>query len=171
MFNMIPESQPAELNQLSLGGALSTHAARRYAYELSYQRVYAIAFWMTGNELAAEEILEESFRSAFSETAFPTCDEIDQHLVQQLRRQFQIPVFTLNCDGVTAVKSVRHNTLRVELERAVIELPATEKLIFVLHDVERYEHDRIARLLGITERESRLGLHQGRLRLREILSK
>jgi len=65
---------------------------------------------------------------------------------------------------------VRSNTLRVDLEAAVIQLPATEKLIFLMHDVERYDHDRVARLLGITERESRLGLHQARLRVRELLA-
>ena len=56
------------------------------------------------------------------------------------------------------------------LERAVIELPATEKLVFLLHDVEGYNHAKIGRLLGLTEDESKLGLHQARLRIRELVA-
>jgi DNA-directed RNA polymerase specialized sigma24 family protein len=56
------------------------------------------------------------------------------------------------------------------LERAVVQLPATERLVFLLHDVERYEHARISRLLGLNEQESALALHQARLRLRELLA-
>jgi len=41
------------------------------------------------------------------------------------------------------------------LERAVIQLPDTEKMIFLMHDVEGYDHARIARLLGMTEDSSR----------------
>jgi DNA-directed RNA polymerase specialized sigma24 family protein len=40
-----------------------------------------------------------------------------------------------------------------------------------MHDVERYGHVRIARLLGISEESSMLGLHQARLRMRELLAK
>jgi RNA polymerase sigma-70 factor (ECF subfamily) len=66
---------------------------------------------------------------------------------------------------------VRRNTLRVDLERAVIQLPNTEKMIFLMHDVEGYDHAHIARLLSITEDSSRQGLHQARLRMRELLAK
>ena len=59
---------------------------------------------------------------------------------------------------------------RVYLERAVVQLPATEKLIFLLHDVEGYDHQRIAHLLGMDEKESQLGLHQARIRVRELVS-
>ena len=77
---------------------------------------------------------------------------------------------TLDCAPCHQVLSVRHNTLRVDLERAVIQLPDTEKMIFLMHDVEGYDHARIARLLGMTEDSSRQGLHQARLRVRELLA-
>jgi DNA-directed RNA polymerase specialized sigma24 family protein len=57
------------------------------------------------------------------------------------------------------------------LERAVVQLPPTEKMIFLMHDVESYDHARIARTLGLTDEESRVGLHQARLRMRELLAK
>jgi DNA-directed RNA polymerase specialized sigma24 family protein len=61
--------------------------------------------------------------------------------------------------------------MRVDLERAVVQLPDTEKLIFLMHDVERYDHTRIANLLGISLQSSIEGLHQSRLRMRELLAK
>ena len=78
---------------------------------------------------------------------------------------------TLNCAAADRVMSVRTNTLRVDLERAVVQLPNTEKMIFLMHDVERYDHARIASLLGISIQSSMEGLHQARLRMRELLAK
>lgn len=144
---------------------------RRDIFELNRHHVYAVAFWMTGNELAAEDLMSDAFRSAFLATPDPTTAEIDQALVGELKKTFDIPVFTLDCAMSKEIRNVRSNTLRTELELAVIALPATEKLIFVMHDVEGYDHDCVARLLGITERESRHGLHQARLRMRESLAK
>jgi DNA-directed RNA polymerase specialized sigma24 family protein len=68
------------------------------------------------------------------------------------------------------VSNVRRNTLRVELERAIVQLPYTERMIFCMHDGDAYDHARIARTLGISESESRHGLHQARLRIRELVS-
>jgi DNA-directed RNA polymerase specialized sigma24 family protein len=68
------------------------------------------------------------------------------------------------------VVGLRRNTKRVELELAVVQLPPTERMIFLLHDVERYDHSRISRILGLSEQESAYGLHQARLRLRELLT-
>jgi RNA polymerase sigma-70 factor (ECF subfamily) len=144
---------------------------RREVFERNRHRVYAVAFWMTGNELAAEDLMSDVFRAAFLATPNPSVEDIDQALVGELKKMFDIPLFTLHCATTNQVRNVRSNILRTELEGAVIELPATEKLIFVMHDVEGYDHDRVSRLLGITGRESRLGLHQARLRVRELLAK
>jgi DNA-directed RNA polymerase specialized sigma24 family protein len=61
--------------------------------------------------------------------------------------------------------------MRVDLERAVVQLPNTERMIFLMHDVERYDHTRIASLLKISLQSSIEGLHQARLRMRELLAK
>jgi DNA-directed RNA polymerase specialized sigma24 family protein len=68
------------------------------------------------------------------------------------------------------VSQVRRNTRRADLERAVVQLPSTERMIFLMHDVENYDHARIARTLGISEVESKAGLFQARLKLRELLA-
>jgi RNA polymerase sigma-70 factor (ECF subfamily) len=143
----------------------------RGIYEQNRHRVYSLAFWMTDNELAAEELMIESFSRAFAANDEPSSHDIDRALLAVLREYMPLGEFTLDCATCDQVLSVRRNMLRVDLERAVVELPNTEKMIFLMHDVERYDHSRIAGLLGITEQESRSGVHQARLRLRELLAK
>ncbi|MBE7182170.1 MAG: RNA polymerase sigma factor, partial [Terriglobus roseus] len=58
---------------------------------------------------------------------------------------------------------------RVALERAVGTLPPGYRLVFVLHDVEGYEHNEIAEMLECSTGNSKSQLHKARLKLREIL--
>lgn len=140
-------------------------------YELNRHRVYSLAFWMTDNELVAEELMTQTFSRAFAESGEPSEEEIDRALLAELHEYVDFRPLSLQCAAADRVLSVRRNTLRVDLERAVVQLPATEKMIFLMHDVERYDHVRIAGLLGISEDISCQGLHQARLRLRELLAK
>jgi RNA polymerase sigma-70 factor (ECF subfamily) len=140
-------------------------------YELNRHRVYALAFWMTDNELDAAQLMSHAFCRAFAKADTPTAEEIDRCLISELREYMPLGTLTLNCAPCERVLSVRRNTLRMDLERAVVQLPPTEKMIFLMHDVESHDHARIARTLGLSDEESRLGLHQARLRMREILAK
>ena len=58
---------------------------------------------------------------------------------------------------------------RLHLQRAVDELPPGYRRIFVLHDVEGYEHNEIASLVGCSIGNSKSQLHKARLKLRELL--
>jgi RNA polymerase sigma-70 factor (ECF subfamily) len=140
-------------------------------YENSRHHVYSLAFWMTDNELAAEELMTQTFCRAFAASPEPTANDIDRALIAELRDYMELGALTLNCAPCDRVLSVRQNTMRVDLERAVVQLPTTEKMIFLMHDVECYDHVRIARLLGISKHASVQGLHQARLRMRELLVK
>lgn len=140
-------------------------------YERNRHRIYSLAFWMTDHELAAEELMTQVFCRAFASRTEPTADDVDRALISVLRKYMDLGVLSLNCAPTDRVMSVRTNTLRVDLERAVVQLPNTEKLIFLMHDVERYDHTRIASLLGISVQSSMEGLHQARLRMRELLAK
>ena len=144
---------------------------RKAIYEQNRHRVYALSFWMTDNELEAEQMLAATFVRAFAEGANPSEEDIDHAFIALVREQQLIGFLTLNCKEATETLNVRSNTKRVHLERAVVQLPATEKLIYLMHDGEAYGHARIARTLGISEQESKLGLHQARLRIRELVAK
>ena len=58
---------------------------------------------------------------------------------------------------------------RLALERAVADLPAGYRLIFILHDVEGYEHNEIAAMLDCSIGNSKSQLHKARLKLRDAL--
>ncbi len=147
-------------------------AAERYqqVYERDRHRIYSLAFWMTDNELAAEELMKNAFWRAFAASPDPSAETVDRALISELREQMPLGVLTLESVSCEQILSLRRNTLRVHLERAVVQLPATERMIFLMHDVEAYDHGRIARMLGLSEKDSQQGLHQARLRLRELLA-
>jgi RNA polymerase sigma-70 factor (ECF subfamily) len=147
---------------------------RPEVYEAVYQenrhRLYAMAFWMTDNEMSAEELMRNSFLRAFAANAQPTAEMLDRALITEIREFMPLGLLTLDEGICTEAPSIRRNILRVHLERAVVKLPATERMIFLMHDVENYGHERIAGYLGLSEDESVLGLHQARLRLRNLLA-
>jgi len=139
-------------------------------YEQNRHRVYALSFWMTDSEMQAEQLLEATFVRAFERNSAPTEQQIDNALIAELRENYVIGEFTLDCALATEVHNIRTNTKRVHLELAVVQLPATEKLIFLMHDVEGYSHARIAQTLSISVTNSKHGLHQARLRIRELVA-
>ncbi len=58
---------------------------------------------------------------------------------------------------------------RIDLERALAELPEGCRAAFVLHDVEGLEHKEVSEVLGIAEGTSKSQVHKARLRLRGLL--
>ena len=60
---------------------------------------------------------------------------------------------------------------RIDIDRAVEQLPKGYKSVFVLHDIEGFEHEEISRKMGISVGTSKSQLHKARLKLRGILKK
>ena len=58
---------------------------------------------------------------------------------------------------------------KMDLERALTQLPAGCRAAFVLHDVQGLEHREVAEALGIAEGTSKSQVHKARLRLRALL--
>jgi RNA polymerase sigma-70 factor, ECF subfamily len=58
---------------------------------------------------------------------------------------------------------------RVNLQRAVEQLPPGYKAVFVLHDIQGYEHNEIAGIMGCSIGNSKSQLHKARMRLRDLL--
>ncbi|HVF45193.1 MAG TPA: RNA polymerase sigma factor, partial [Pyrinomonadaceae bacterium] len=58
---------------------------------------------------------------------------------------------------------------RITLEDALSRLPPGYRAAFVLHDVEGYEHEEVARLLGCAVGTSKSQLHKARTKLRKLL--
>ena len=152
------------------GVAAIARADRERIYEANRHRVYSLAFWMTNNELAAVSVAQNAFVRAFAAASEPTAEMIDRALITEVRELMPVGELTLACEPAKEILNVRRNVKRVHLECAVVELPATERLVFLLHDVEGYDDHKISRLLGISAHEVLQGLHQARLRMRELIA-
>src|SRR3989449_2947926 len=59
----------------------------------------------------------------------------------------------------------------LDLERAVAGLPPGARQVFVLHDVEGYRHEEIARLTGVAVGTSKAQLFRARRLLREEIGR
>ncbi len=140
----------------------------RRVYDDNRHRIYALAFWMSDNELIAEQLMKNTFQKVFA-LGIDDPESIDRALLVELQEVVTLGPLSLKCQPSNSVAEARKNVRRVDLERAVVQLPPTERLVFLMHDVEAYDHDRIGRLLGLSHKESQSALHQARLRIRELL--
>ena len=80
-------------------------------------------------------------------------------------------------DDLESLESARSDAVRTsrpapgsDLEHAVQSLPEGARMVFVLHDIEGYQHEEIGRLMGIAEGTSKAQLHRARRLLREALT-
>ena len=151
-------------------GIKRQEAQFRRIYKENCHKVYSLAFWMTDHEQIAEQIAANAFLRAFQSGRPPSAEQLDQALLAEVKDVVALEGLSLRCNISSVRVSLRRNIKRVHLERAIMQLPATERLIFLLHDVEGYDQARIARLLDISEEDSQLGLHQARLRVRELVA-
>jgi RNA polymerase sigma-70 factor, ECF subfamily len=152
------------------GLTVQARADFKAIYEEHRDRVYSLAFWMTDSELEAEEISTRVFLKSFHTKGEITPEVIDKNLIAEFRDIAPIGNLTLNTK-VETDKKVAGNTKRIHLERAVVQLPLTERLAFLLHDVDGYDHGRIAKTIGITEDESRRAVFHARNKVRELVAK
>jgi RNA polymerase sigma factor (sigma-70 family) len=148
----------------------STEARQRDIFESHRHRAFSLAFYMTGNEMEAEEILTRTFVKAFQESEQPDAFTVDSALVAEMRE-----LFSLQSEQPAAVASPEltlqyRNVLRSDLEAAVQSLPANERLCFLLRDVEGYSPEAIAALLQVPVAQVQRGLFSARLRLRQELA-
>jgi len=78
-------------------------------------------------------------------------------------------------DGVTGrpEPSVRPRSVEdaIDIENAIAALPPGARTVFVLHDVEGYQHAEIARMTGTAEGTCRAQLHRARKLLMEALDR
>jgi RNA polymerase sigma-70 factor, ECF subfamily len=139
-------------------------------YQEHQNRIYNLAFYLTDNEMTAETLSARVFANTFAQNSTPSAEVLDRALVNQLRATEQIGTLTLNEPVCEETSNARRNIKRTVLERAVVAIPATERLIFLMHDVEGYDHSRIARTMSINTDESKRGLHQARLAVRRLVA-
>lgn len=147
---------------------------RRDIFDSHRHRTFALAYYMTGNEIEAEKILTNTFVAAFSAALEPTGPDVDAALVSELRERFSLEphVEPATPDYAAAGGSdlSKRNILRTDLEEGIQTLPAQERLVFLLRDVEGYTSAAIAQLMQTTEAQVNRMLMSARIRLRGALA-
>ncbi len=158
-------------------------------YDLHKRRVYSLCLRMTGNVAEAEDLTQEAFLQLYrkvatfrGESAFSTwLHRLSVNVVLMHLRKKGLPEVSLEQtldpepdegpkrEFGTADLALKGAIDRVNLERAIADLSPGYRTIFVLHDVEGYEHNEIAEMMGCSIGNSKSQLHKARLKLREIL--
>jgi RNA polymerase sigma-70 factor (ECF subfamily) len=157
-------------------------------YNLHKRRVYSLCLRMTANTAAAEDLTQEAFLQLFrkigtfrGESAFSTwLHRMAVNVVLMQLRKKGLPVVPLEENIETEEESPRKelggddprlagSIDRMQLQRSIESLPPGYRMIFLLHDVEGYEHNEIAAMVGCSIGNSKSQLHKARMKLREIL--
>ena len=156
-------------------------AAERQLYDRHVDRVYRLAYRLTGEAAAAEDAVQDTFIRAFdrlgdfrAEGAFGgwlhriATTVILGHL---RRRQRVRRVETPHADvaALPGRPAPRDPDLRRLIDGAVQRLDDNHRLVFVMHDMEGYTHQEIAAAMGTPVGTAKARLSRARARLRDLL--
>jgi RNA polymerase sigma-70 factor, ECF subfamily len=155
-------------------------------------RIYSLCLRMTNNVAEAEDLVQDAFLQVFRKlSSFRGDSALSTWLyriavntvLMHFRKKSLIQVsldepYTSKNDNAKQVRreyGIKDDRLvgcvtRVALTRAISELPAGYRRIFLLHEVEGYEHQEIADLLGCSVGNSKSQLHKAKLRIRDFLA-
>ena len=170
--------EPALIARVVAGDRL----AARELYDAHVQRVFRLAFRLTGEAELARELTQETFVRAFAqlerfrgESALSTwlhrvTISVVSNAMRKVKR-FRTRETDLDEAGLMATESrTADPDLREKLHRAIDDLPEIYRTTFVMHDVEGYTHEEIANALGVAEGTCKSRLSVARAQLREKLA-
>jgi RNA polymerase sigma-70 factor, ECF subfamily len=181
----------AEINEAEAieRAKLGDAEAFQLLYDKHKRRVYSLCLRMTANVAEAEDLAQEAFLQLYrkiatfrGESAFSTwlhrlsVNVVLMHLRKKTLPQVSLEEATQGNDEDTPKKDFGADDValagsidRLQLQRAVNDLPPGYRTIFVLHDVEGYEHNEIATMVGCSIGNSKSQLHKARMKLRDLL--
>jgi RNA polymerase sigma-70 factor (ECF subfamily) len=159
--------------------------------------VYKVALKLLGDEDEAEDVLQETFLSAFKAIGgFEGRSQLSTWLyriahnasLMRLRKRKRVTTFSLDQPSAGAGEDSRALSRHVvdwsavpddqlmtaearrEMDRAISELPDTLRSVFVLRDIQGLSGAETAEILEITVPAVKTRLHRARLWLRDRLS-
>lgn len=171
--------RPADEKDLVLAAQRGEQAAFSELVRRHQRRAYAVARAIVINHEDAEDAVQEAFLHAYR--------AIDRFLPDQAFGAWLHRIVANAALDVTRRRKVRDadelpetvaspfrdpaekGELRARLTEALNTLPARQRAVIVLHDVEGYKHAEIGRMLDIPEGTARSDLHYARSQLRQIL--
>lgn len=179
-----PNASDIELCKLATDGSL---AAFEIIYQRYHRRTYSLALRMTQSQTEAEDLTQEVFIQLFrkigsfrGDSAFSTW--LHRMTVNQVLMHFRkrsVKNERTSEDGEMPEQAVTGSVNpgkmqvidKIALKEAIAELPRGYRNVFVLHDIEGFEHEEVARMMGISVGTSKSQLHKARLKLRGLITK
>lgn len=152
-------------------------------YRTHVGRVFAICYRLTASEERAEELTQDTFVRAWEnlksfrwEAAFTTWlhrlavnTVLQDQRAQKRRRQRVVQVEDTSL--LEKASTAPDPGSRIDLEKAIAQLPLRARTVFVLHDVEGYRHAEIAEIMNTSIGTSKAQLHRARNLLRKALAR
>lgn len=155
-------------------------------YRTHHRRVYAQCLRMTRSAPEAEDLTQEVFIQLFrklktfrGESLFTTwlhrltTNEVLMHFRRMAARPERAAVdMEVLGNLLTGGSAARNGTSlvdRLSLDQAIRQLSPGYRAVFVLHDVEGYDHFQISKILGCAVGTSKSQLHKARMKLRRLL--
>jgi RNA polymerase sigma-70 factor (ECF subfamily) len=155
--------------------------AERQLYDRHVDRVYRLAYRMTGDAEAAEDAVQDTFIRTFDrlgdfrgEGAFGgwlhriATTVILGHL-RRRRRVLRVETPHEDVAALPGRTAPRDPDLRRRIDGAVAHLDDNHRLVFVMHDMEGYTHQEIAAAMGTPVGTAKARLSRARARLRDLL--
>jgi RNA polymerase sigma-70 factor (ECF subfamily) len=179
--------QPAQYDQTS-ERALTERArggdpsAQRALYEAHVDRIYRLAFRMTGEDHLARELTQDTFVRAFAgvqgfrgDAAFGTwlhsiAVSVTLNEIKRRKRAAAREAPLEEALTMSTADALSDPILREKLMAAVNALPEGCRAVFMMHDAEGFTHEEIASALGVTAGTSKAQLSRGRAKLRIALA-
>ena len=173
--------------QLARSAAQGDMGAFEEIYKRHHRRVYSICMRMLQSPSEAEDLTQDTFIQLYrkigsfrGDSAFTTW--LHRMTVNQVLMHFRkrtVKYEKTTEEGETPVQMVAGTANpermrivdKIALDNAIEQLPKGYKNVFVLHDVEGFEHEEVARILGCSVGTSKSQLHKARLKLQKLLKK
>jgi RNA polymerase sigma-70 factor (ECF subfamily) len=180
-------SGPSTDFELTQAAAEGDMRAFEEIYQRHHRRVYSICLRMLQNAAEAEDLTQDVFIQLYrkvgsfrGDSAFTTWLHrltVNQVLMHFRKRNVKFERTTEEGETPVQIVSGTENPFRmpivdkIALDNAIAQLPEGYKNVFVLHDVEGFEHEEVARILGCSVGTSKSQLHKARLKMRKLLKK
>ncbi|MBU2501615.1 RNA polymerase sigma factor [bacterium] len=157
-------------------------AAERALYGAHVDRVYRLAFRMTGDAALAEDLTQDTFIRAFDRLEDFRSDGpfgawlhriATSVICSALRKRKRIMDFETARDDLAHLSGTGPDLdpdLSRRLDRAVTQLDDDQRLVLVMHDVEGYTHQEIAAAMGTPVGTAKARLSRARRKLRDLLA-
>jgi RNA polymerase sigma-70 factor (ECF subfamily) len=141
--------------------------------------MYALCRRMVGDEREARDLVQDVFVRAWQRlptfqghSALGTwlhrlaVNVVLEHLRSAKRESLR---FIDDDDALPMPAADRQLDASMDIERALAQLPAGARSVFVLHDIHGYSHDEIAQMTGIAAGTARAQLWRARRALMRLL--